>query len=151
MRTAPFHLGAVMWANPWEANSEGALFRWVIARHDVLQGNSEFLEGSERVSAPEAQLVTNIEAMLGEDPTLTWIGVPASRLALFRQLELAQLQATCGGEHNFGLERAVILMQQRTAEAMRRANLASWPKLPQASLRTSPGETRHRRVRGRVV
>ena len=140
MRTAPFHLGAVIWANPWEATDEGAMFRWVIARHDVLQGNTEFIEGSERASAPEARLVTNIEAMLGEDPTLTWIGVPASRLALFRQLEAAQLEATCGGEHNFGLERAVILMQQRTAEAMRRANLATWPKLPHAGRRTSQGE-----------
>jgi ribonuclease HI len=144
MRTAPFHLGAVSWANPWEATDEGALFRWVIARHDVLQGNTEFIEGSERGSAPEARVVTNIEAMLGEDPTLTWIGVPASRLALFRQLEASQLQATCGGEHNFGLERAVILMQQRTAEAMRCVNLASWPKLPQAPRRKQQGESSQR-------
>lgn len=140
MLTAPFHLGAVLWANPWEASDEGRLHRWIIARHDVIRGNTEFLEGSERGFAPATQVVASIRAMLHEDPTLTWIGVPARRLALFRVLEAEQLQATYGGEHNFGLERAVLLMRQRTTEAMRATKLATWPKLPRAGRRMPQGE-----------
>lgn len=46
MRTAPYHLGAVMWTNPWETTDDGALFRWVVARSDVLRGSTEFIEDS---------------------------------------------------------------------------------------------------------
>lgn len=140
MRTAPFHMGAVAWANPWEATDEGVMFRWVIAHHDVLKGGTEFTDGSVRASGPEAEIVANIERVLGEDPTLNWIGVPARQLALFRHLERAQMPATCGGEHNLGLERAVVLMEQRIAEAMRHASLARWPKLPQKGRSASQSE-----------
>lgn len=136
MRTAPYHLGAVMWTNPWETTDDGALFRWVVARSDVLRGSTEFIEDSGRTTAPEARIMATISGLLGGDPSLSWIGLPASRLALFRQLEAARLQATCGGEHNFGLERAVILMNRRAAEAGRRAKPA--PALPQPVRQTTP-------------
>lgn len=48
MKHAQFHVGAVSWANPWEATEDGVLFRWIVARRDVLRGSTEFMEGNAR-------------------------------------------------------------------------------------------------------
>lgn len=119
MGGAQFHLGAVSWANPWETTGDGALFRWIVVRHDILRERSTFAEGSERTDRPEPRIVREVIRLMEDDGPRSWVGVSANRLALFWQLNSEQVPVTCGGEHNQALTVAIQLMQDRVRAAMR--------------------------------
>lgn len=119
MRDAHFHVGVVSWANPWETTSSGRLVRWIVARHDVVGGQTRLLEDVQRIDRPEARIARHVVRVVGDTRSSTWVGVSANRLALYRQLEADQLPVTCGGEHNIALSAAVVQMNRRVAEEMR--------------------------------
>jgi ribonuclease HI len=146
MREALFHVGAVSWANPWEITEAGPLFRWVVARHSVLRGATTFVEGSGRVTRPEALVADDVLCVVGADAELSWVGVSANRLSLFRQIEAAELSVTCGGEHNQALTAAIALMRQRIGASTREPTSAQAAMMPRAA----PVKARERTPRSQL-